>query len=263
MSLHDSQSVLLTEAVVEHETPIKELTKANLPGERLVDRRVTAIRSDFIIVDIGNPEPLYVPLKPALDESMVFQVGDSIVVTMNDHNAVVDYHHAKGESRHRILHGQLIEPLPVGQDKAIVRTAEGERSYPIASRARSKLAVMPIGGDLVLLLDETGQLVDAQLGSVEAVHQSGLNNKVGRLTGINRQVQAVYKTSTNGTDRITAVVLPEGKEQVLRFRPPLPILRELKENQRVVLLMDEENYIVDISTWDPPPGEFRRSPTDR
>ena len=47
VALQGPQPLLVTEAVVEHETPIKELSKENLPGERLVDGRVTAIRSDL------------------------------------------------------------------------------------------------------------------------------------------------------------------------------------------------------------------------
>ncbi|MDQ6732579.1 MAG: hypothetical protein M3Z35_00460 [Nitrospirota bacterium] len=260
LSPKDVRPTLVADPVVEHDTAISTTTNEHLAGERFVDGRITAIRSEQIIVDIGNPQLLYLPLKPALDKGLVFQIGDAIVVTMNDHNAIVDYHHARGESHHQVIHGQLLEPLPVGQDKAILRTSEGEQSYPIASRARGKLGAMPVGADLVFLTDETGQLVDAQLASENAVYQSSLNNKAARLTGVNQRVKALYKKTKPGTHEITVVIPPDDKEQVLAFRPPLAILQELKANQPVVLLLDKEHYVVDIATSSPPPEEYRRTP---
>ncbi|MEP6887564.1 MAG: hypothetical protein ABI945_04495 [Nitrospirales bacterium] len=246
----DSAPVATSSAglVREPDTAISQITQENIPGERLVEGRVTAIRSELIVIDIGNPEPLYVPLRPALEKGMFFRVGDAIVVTMNDHNAVVDYHHAGGQSHHQIIRGMLVEPLTVGQDKAVVRTRDGEHTYRIASRARAKLGAMPMGTDIVFLADETGQLVDAQLASAEAVHQSALNNKAGRLTGAQTQVPAIFKAAATTTHEMTVTVLPDHEESVLRFRPPISKLKELHINQHIILLMDEEGYVVDIAS---------------
>ncbi|MDQ6735429.1 MAG: hypothetical protein M3Z35_15150 [Nitrospirota bacterium] len=233
--------------MIEHETAISRVTKGHIPGERLVEGRITAIRSDQIQVNIGNPEPLYLPLKPAIDKGLKFQVGDPIVVAMNDHNAVVDYHHGKGESKHQVIKGQLVEPLTIGLDKAVVRSQGEERSYHIASRARAKLGAMPIGADVIFLADETGQLVDAQLGSEEAVHQSAINNKAGRIKGAHEQVRAVYM-GTVQVDRIKVALIPEKTEKVLPIRQPLPRLDHLKDNEAVILLMDDEGYVVEIAT---------------
>lgn len=240
--------------IVEHETTVSEVTRDHIPGERLVDGRITAIRGNQIQVNIGNPEPLYLPLKPAVDKGLEFHVGDSIVVAMNDHNAVVDYHHGKGQSKHQVIRGQLIEPLTVGSDKAVVRSEDGEHSYRVASRARSKLGAMPMGADAVFLADETGQLVDAQLGSEEAVHQSALNNKAARVKGAHEQVRAVYR-GTAPENRIKVTLPPDREERIFPIRPPLQKLDRLKDNQGVVLLVDDEGYVVEIATPDivPPP----------
>jgi len=233
--------------VHEHETAISQTTKEHLPGERLVEGHVTAIRSNQIQVNIGNPEPLYLPLKPAVDKRLEFQVGDPIVVAMNDHNAVVDYHHGKGQSKHRVIKGQLVEPLTVGSDKAVIRSGDGEQSYRIASRARGKLGAMPIAADAIFLADETGQLVDAQLGSEDAVHQSAINNKAARIKGAHEQVRAIY-VGTAPENRIKVTLPPDKEERILPIRPPLEKLDRLKDNQAVVLLMDDEGYVVEIAT---------------
>jgi len=239
--------------VIEHETTVSKVTRDHIPGERLVDGRITAIRADQIQVNIGNPEPLYLPLKPAVDKGLEFHVGDPIVVAMNDHNAVVDYHQGKGQSNHRVIKGQLIEPLTVGSDKAVVRSGDGEQSYQIASRARGKLGAMPIGADAIFLADETGQLVDAQLGSEEAVHQSAINNKAARVKGAHEQVRAVYM-GTAPENRIKVTLPPDKEERILPIRPPLQKLDRLKDNEAVVLLMDDEGYVVEIATPDVAPG---------
>ncbi|HKN86462.1 MAG TPA: hypothetical protein VJV04_06365 [Nitrospiraceae bacterium] len=239
--------------VIEHETTVSHVTKDHIPGERLVDGRITAIRADQIQVNIGNPEPLYLPLKPAVDKGLEFHVGDPIVVAMNDHNAVVDYHHGKGQSKHRVIKGQLIEPLTVGSDKAVVRSGDREQSYRIASRARGKLGAMPIGADAIFLADETGQLVDAQLGSEEAVHQSAINNKAARVKGAHEQVRAVY-LGTASENGIKVTLPPDKEERILPIRPPLQKLDRLKDNEAVVLLMDDEGYVVEIATPDVAPS---------
>lgn len=234
--------------VREHETAVSKATKEQIPGDRLIDGRVLAIRGNQIEVDIGNPQPLFLPLKPALDKGLTFREGDPIVVTMNDHNAVVDYHHKKGESKHQVIKGQLAEPLTVGLDKAVIRSDVGERSYWVASRARGKLEAMPIGADVVFLADETGQIVDAQLASAEAVQQSAMGNKA-HVKGAHKQVQAIYKGPAKH-DQIKVALPPGEQEEILPIRAPLQKLDRLQENQGVTLLMDDEGYVVEIATPD-------------
>jgi hypothetical protein len=238
-----------------HETPVSAVTETYIPGNRLVRGKVLGVRGGQIQVDIGNPKPLYLPLKPAVDKGQTFKEGDEILITMNDHNAVVDYHHesnklhGQGDVHHDVIHGQLAEPLTVGLDKAVIRTPAGEQSYSIASRAKAKLGAIPMGVDAVFLRDETGQIVDAQLTSDSA--QDAADHTKARLKGAHQQMQALFR-GTEGHDHIKVMVVGEHKDRVMPFRPPLPKLDRLQMNKDVVLLVDDEGYVVELATPDVP-----------
>jgi hypothetical protein len=239
----------------EHETAVSKVTETHIPGNRIINGKVVAIRGNQIQVDIGNPQPLYLPLKSGTDKDLTFKEGDPIVVTMNDHNAVVDYHHNDAQQgkegvHHDVIQGQLAEPLTVGFEKAVIRTQDGERSYWIASTARAKLGAIPTGVDADFLRDETGQIVDAHLAT--DADQNAARHTKARMKGAHEQVQAVFK-GMEAQDRIKVTVPAEQKERVMPFRPPLQKLDRLQENQHVVLLVDEEGYVVEIATPDTPP----------
>ena len=232
-----------------HERAISQITQDYIPGNRLVTGRVKEIRAQQILIDIGNPQLLYVPLKPANDKGQVFKEGNAVVVTMNDHNAVVTYHHVDVPPEHQVVIGRLVTPLTVGLDKAVLKTDAGERTYRVASRARTKLGAIPIGVEAVFLADETGQLVDAQLTSAEAIHKSGVNDK-GKLRGAHERVRAVYK---GRTEQSMKVAIGKEGEREMPIRPPLQKLDWLQPNQEIVLLVDDEGYVIEIATPDVPP----------
>ena len=238
------------------EQVINKATKELLPGDRLVLGRITQIRSGQFEVDIGNPQALYVPAKPAHLKGETFKPGDPIVVTLNDHNAVVDYHHPHEGSHHHVLRGRLITPLTVGLDKAVIETDSGDKkSLLVAERAKGKLTAMPVGPDIWFLTDETGLLVDAQLAGADSVHASAENNKA-RIKGAHQQVRAVFRDakqpsadgSAGGEGRLT--IIEQGKERVVPFRPPLRKLDRLHEGQEIVLLMDDQGYVLEIASPD-------------
>lgn len=228
---------------------VTEPTDQLIPGNQLVLGRIKNIRSDQIEVDIGNLQPLFVPLKPAQQKGQTFKPGDAIVVTISDHNAVVDYHHPGERSHHQVLRGRLTTPLTVGLDKAIIKTQQGDQPFVVAERARGKLSAMPVGPELLFLADETGQLVDAQLASKEAVQESAENNKA-RIKGAHRQMRAIFKgvesPSDGGEGRLK--IVQRGREQQVPFHPPLDKLDQLKSGQDVVLLMDDQGYVLEIAT---------------
>jgi hypothetical protein len=234
-----------------HETVISEATHQELPGERVILGRVRDMRGGQIIVDIGELQPLYLPLKSTIEKGQSFQGGDHIIVTMNDHNAVVDYHHARDQARHQVIRGQLTTPLTVGWNKAVVRTEAGEQGFWIASRARGKLEVIPVGVEVIFLADETGQLVDAQLASEESVQRSAQNEQGSAHSkappkGAHTQVPAVYHSAT--ADRIHVTLPSDGSKTDLPIRHPLRKLEQLKAGQEVVLLMDDDGYVLEIAT---------------
>lgn len=235
---------------------ISEPTKNLLPGNRLVLGRINEIRSNQIEIDIGTPQPLFVPLKPAEVKGQTYKPGDPIVVTLNDHNAVVDYHHPDDTSHHQIIRGRLKTPLTVGLDKAVIDTEKGVKTFIVADRARGKLSAMPVGPELLFMADETGHLVDAQLASKEAVQESAENNKA-RIKGAHRQMRAVFqgveRLSADGEGRVK--ILQQGSEKKLPYRPPLDKLDRLQVGQDVVLLMDDQGYVLEIATPEVQPNQ--------
>ncbi|HEU4684902.1 MAG TPA: hypothetical protein VFS39_10415 [Nitrospira sp.] len=237
------------------ERAISEATKNLLPGDRLVLGRITEFRGGQYEVDIGNPQMLYIPAKPAQMKGQTFKPGDPIVVTLNDHNAVVDYHHPNEPSHHHVMRGRLVTPLTVGLDKAVIHTDKGAtESLLVAERAKGKLTAMPVGPDIWFLTDETGLLVDAQLAGPAAVRESAENNKA-RIKGAHRQVRAVFReakepsvSGPEGVGRLT--IVEQGKERQVPYRPPLEKLDRLHAGQEVVLLMDDEGYVLEIAAPD-------------
>jgi hypothetical protein len=151
------------------EAATSEVTDNHLPGDRRVTGHIKNIRGGESEVDIGNLQSLSVPLKMAIDKGQTFKPGDEIVITLNDHNAVVDYHHPGEPSYYQVVRGRLITPLTVDLDKAVIKTDERIKALLIAERARGKLIAMSVGPELLFMTDETSLLVDAQLASAEAV----------------------------------------------------------------------------------------------
>lgn len=221
-------------------------TESRLPGDRRISGRVKNIRGDQMEIAIGNLQMMSVPMKMATDRGETFKPGDQIIVTLNDHNAIVDYHHPNEASHHQVIRGKLTTPLTVGLDKAVIETDRGTQTFFVAERAKGKLTAIPIGAEVLFLADETGQLVDAQLASADAVHQSALNNKA-HIKGAHSQVRAVYQ-GQSGEDRMK--VSTEGGTREVPFRAPLRKLDRLRPGQEVVLLMDDVGYVMEVSTPD-------------
>jgi hypothetical protein len=235
---------------VEHKDQvISQPTDSHLAGDRLVTGRIVSIRGNQMEIDIGNVKSLYVPLRPSRAKGQTFEVGQPIIVTLNDHNAVVDYHHPNERSDHHVIRGKLTTPLTVGLDKAVVETSEGTKTFMVEERAKGKLTAIPVGVEAFFLADESGKLVDAQLANAQAVHESGQNNKA-RIKGAHEQVRATFK-GKGGED--TLKIAEQGKEREVPFRPPLEKLDRLKPGQDVVLLMDEQGYVLEIATPDVSP----------
>jgi hypothetical protein len=236
----------------EKEQIVSTPTENNLPGNRMVTGRVKDIRGGQMEIDIGNPESLYVPLQPAKDKRQTFMVGDAIVITLNDHNAIVDYHRSNEPSHHKVIKGRLTTPLTVGLDKAVIETDLGTQSFMVAQRAKGKLTAIPVGAEALFMTDETGLLVDAQLTSTAAVRESAHNNKA-RIKGAHEQVRAVFQ-GMSGNDRIK-ISTEQGSEREVPFWPPLEKLDRLQPGQEVVLLMDDQGYVLEVASPDVAPSK--------
>ncbi len=228
------------------EEATSEATASSLPGNRRVTGHIKDIRGHQMEIAIGNLQPLSVPSKMATDKGQTFKRGDEIVVTLNDHNAVVDYHHPDEASQHQVIRGKLSTPLTVGLDKAVIATDQGTQTFLVAEPAKGKLTAIPVGAEVLFMADETGRLVDAQLASTDAVRQSAENNKA-RIKGAHAQLRAVYQ-GTAGGDRMR--IAEQGREREVPFRAPLRKLDRLQPGQDVVLLMDDAGYVMEVSTPD-------------
>jgi hypothetical protein len=238
----------ITQAADAVTTPKEQIitkpTDSELPGDRLVTGRIVSIRGNQMEIDIGTVKSFYVPVRPARVKGQTFEVGQPIIVTLNDHNAVVDYHHPNERSDHQVVRGKLTTPLTVGLDKAVIETPQGTKTFMVTDRAKGKLTAIPVGVEVFFLADESGKLVDAQLASAEAVRESAHNNKA-RIKGAHEQVRATFK-GTSGDSSLK--IAEQGREREVPFRPPLAKLERLKPGQDVVLLMDDQGYVLEIAT---------------
>lgn len=151
-----------------------------LQGERQVVGTVEEVKSDQIRVNTGEVQPRYIPLNQAKEKGLPeIKKGDTLAITVNDQNLIVDYHLANesGEplehAKHQIVKGQIAQPLVIGHDEAVIRTQDGkELSYVIRSQARSKMASIPVGSDAIFMVDESNQIADVTFASTDAAKRA-------------------------------------------------------------------------------------------
>ena len=144
-----------------------------LSGDRVLLGTVEAIRSDQAKIDTGEEQSRYIPMNVRKDKGLPeLKIGDLVEITVNDQNLLVDVHKAGEASFHRVVRGQLAGPMPTGHDKAVIRTSDGkEESHLIRPVAKSKVASIPVGADVIFLIDELDKIVDVTMGSVESVRR--------------------------------------------------------------------------------------------
>jgi hypothetical protein len=220
-----------------------------ISGDRVLLGTVEEIRSDQAKITMSEGEPRFLPMHVRKDKGLPeLKKGDLVEITINDQNLLVDVHKAGEASHHRVVRGQLAEPMPTGHDKAVIRTMEGkEESHLIRPVAKSKVASIPVGADAIFLIDELDKIVDVTMGSVESVHRaaelgqqkSPLKGNLGQVTGV---IQKPLKDNT------IVIRTEDGKEHSYQVRPLIqPRLATLSTGNAVVLLVDEENKVADVA----------------
>ncbi|HEU4685752.1 MAG TPA: hypothetical protein VFS39_14695, partial [Nitrospira sp.] len=111
------------------------------PGHRILTGTVESVSGDVVKVNTGELMPRVLSLKEAKDKGLPpLRKGMQLQLVVNDQNIVVDYHPVGHGMWHRIIRGQLAQPLPVGQEWAVIRTDEGkEEAFHVRPLARAKV----------------------------------------------------------------------------------------------------------------------------
>ncbi|HKY70989.1 MAG TPA: hypothetical protein VJL88_03650 [Nitrospira sp.] len=173
--------------------------------------------------------------------------GDRVEITVNDQNLLVDVHLIGETSYHRVVEGQLIQPLVTGHSSGVLRTVQGkEESHFIRPVARSKMASVPVGADAVFLIDESDRIVDVTFGGKEAVHRAAelWRNKTP-LKGNFDRIMGVIVTPLRNNE---VTIGTDDGEKRYEVRPLAQRRLEiLAKGNAVVLLVDEDNKVTDVA----------------
>jgi hypothetical protein len=221
-----------------------------LSGDRVLLGTVEEVRSDQAKITMSEGQPRFLPMNVRKDKGLPeLKKGDLVEVTVNDQNLLVDVHKAGEASHHRVVRGQLAEPMPTGHDQAVIRTMDGkEEAHLIRPVAKSKVASIPVGADAIFLIDELEKIVDVTMGSVESVHRAAaLGQQKSPLKGNLGQVSGVIMKPLK--DNTIVIRTEDGKEHSYQVRPLIqPRLATFSKGDATVLLVDEENKVTDVAT---------------
>jgi len=221
----------------------------HMSGNRVLLGTVEEVRSDQARINTGEGQPRFVPMNVRKDKGLLdLKKGDLVEITVNDQNLLVDVHKPGESSHHRILHGQLAEPLDTGHDKAVIRTKDGkEESHLVRPVARSKVASMPVGADVIFLIDELDKIVDVTMGTAESVHRSAeLGQQKSPLKGNLTQIAGVIVQPLK--NNAITIRTQDGKEHVYEARPLIQErLGQLSRGQSATLLVDDEQKVTDVA----------------
>ncbi|MBS0181436.1 MAG: hypothetical protein JSS39_03485 [Nitrospira sp.] len=225
-----------------------------LPGERIVLGTVEAIEGGMIRVNVGELQPRFIPTKGAMEKGeWSLKKGDRIELAVSAENLVVDYHPVNAPGWHRIIKGQLAQPLIVGYEWAVIRTDNGkEEAFPVRPLARLKVAALPIGVPALFLIGEAGKILDATFADDEPAHRKVQEWKRSVPKASDRQLEATLVTPPV---LMVTVRTNDGKEQHVEVRPFVEEkLGNLPKGKSVILLLDDENKVTDVAV---PPGSQR------
>lgn len=240
---------IATEPVAHATSEAPGLHPQLLSENRVLLGTVEEIRSDQAKINTGEGQPRYLPMNVRKDKGLPeLKVGDLIEITLNDQNLLVDVHKAGEASHHRVVRGRLAEPMPTGHDQAVIRTTEGkEETHLIRPVAKSKVASIPVGADVVFIIDELDKIVDVTMGSVESVHRSAdLGQQKSPLKGNLEQVTGKILKPLKGN--VIVIQTADGKEHSYKVRALVqPRLATLSKGAAAVLLVDQENKVTDVA----------------
>lgn len=233
-------------------------SKSNLlPTHRIIIGTVKAITDDFAEVseeETGNLTPRYLNLNRAREKGFILRVGEKVAIVLNPQNLVVDYHRAGLTGPHEIIHGQLLNPLVVGQEWAIIHTKQGAvHPYPVRPLARSKVAAIPPETDAVFFIDESNKIADAMFGKETITKMTDEGWAGSSAYNVYRQKKGIV-ANISPTHTVTIAVPNQGEHEYAIWSFAQSKLKNLSKGDRITLLLDSDNKVVDIAIPDHPQG---------
>ena len=109
------------------------------------------------------------------------------------------------------------------------------------------MASIPVGADVIFLIDELDKIVDVTMGSVDSVRRAAeLGQQKSPLKGnLSQVVGMILKPLKDDT---IVIRTEDGNEQSYEVRPLIqPRLATLSKGDAAVLLVDEENKVADVA----------------
>ena len=219
------------------------------PGHRITIGTVESVIGDLIKVNTGELLPRFLSAKEAADKGIPpLRKGDQLQVAINDQNLVVDYHLVGQELWHRILRGQLAQPLPVGQEWAVIRTDRGkEEAFWVRPLARSKVSSIPVHAPALFLADESNKIIDAAFGSDAVLQRQTGEWKKSPPKAPYRRIEGTLLRSPGWV----IIKTPDGRDQAYEVRPYLQEkLAKAPEGGSIILMVDDDNKVSDLALAD-------------
>lgn len=140
-----------------------------IQGDRTVEGLVEHVTDDTIKVNIGEMQPLFLPMKEAREKGFPsIKPGDKLKIVLNDQNhLIIDFHPVNpGVARtsppkgaQQRIEGMIVKSLSESEIRIKLLNGE-ERPYEVRSIAYDKLAAMKEGQDVILLVTDDNTVVD-------------------------------------------------------------------------------------------------------
>ena len=130
----------------------------------------------------------------------------------------------------------------------MIRTKDGkDESHLVRPVARSKVASIPVGADVIFLIDELDKIVDVTMGTTESVQRSAeLGQQKSPLKGNLTQIAGVIVQPLK--HNAITIRTQDGKEHVYEARPLIQErLAQLSRGQSATLLVDDEQKVTDVA----------------
>ena len=233
-------------------SPLKSNGHGLLAGDRIIIGTVTEITAGLIKVEQEDSlQPRFLPLYRAHEKDMPIREGDKIKLILNEQQLLVDFFPLGPiEGNLKVIKGVIAQEMPVGQERVVVKTEKGETvSFFVRPLARSKVASIPVGVDVVFLTDETGKIVDATFGSEEAVDQASQEYK--RMSNLKAPHKRVEGMVIDPLEKNTITIETEGGKKWTY--PVRPLLKDkiapIEKGERLTVLIDSDNHVIDIAQF--------------